>query len=173
MRRTSIQATSSIILPEDGVAVGSQGRRGLSRMLLRSVAQALLRRSGCLYRSSKNRLSPNRLAIADRIVEERGVMATLFSALVFALIIALFALQNTAMVTVRFLSWEHEASVVLVVIGAACLAQHGHLPLHLATAFGRRGKCAGSVIPFHSQAERIRLLASQAQKEQASFPPDF
>ena len=52
-------------------------------------------------------------------------MATLFIALVFALIIALFALQNTAMVTVRFLSWEHEASVVLVVIGAACFGGIG------------------------------------------------
>ncbi|MCC2642872.1 MAG: putative Universal stress protein [Nitrospira sp.] len=39
----------------DMIAVGSQGRRGLSRLLLGSVAEALLRRSGCPVLIVKNR----------------------------------------------------------------------------------------------------------------------
>lgn len=98
-------------------------------------------------------------------------MATLFIALLFALVIALFALQNTAMVTVRFLLWEHEASLVLVVLGAACLGA----ALAFAASLGprlrqtREMRRLGATV--HSQAERIRQLDSHAQEEHAPFPP--
>jgi uncharacterized integral membrane protein len=40
-------------------------------------------------------------------------------ALIFAVIVALFAIQNTTVVVVRFLLWEANISLVLVILGAA------------------------------------------------------
>ncbi|MCE3223663.1 MAG: putative Universal stress protein [Nitrospira sp.] len=39
----------------DMIAVGTQGRRGLSRLLLGSVAESLLRRAGCPLLVVRNR----------------------------------------------------------------------------------------------------------------------
>lgn len=46
---------------------------------------------------------------------------TLVLAVVFAFIIALFAVQNSMMVNVTMLKWNIEASLVLVILGAASL----------------------------------------------------
>ncbi|MFZ5943324.1 MAG: LapA family protein [Bacillota bacterium] len=56
----------------------------------------------------------------------------LVSALVFALIVAVFAVQNTMMVTISFLLWEFSISLVLVILGAAAI---GALCVFLVGAF--------------------------------------
>jgi len=45
----------------------------------------------------------------------------LVGALIFALLVAVFAVQNTLMVTISFLMWEFNISLVLVILGAASL----------------------------------------------------
>lgn len=48
-------------------------------------------------------------------------MGTLILAVVFALMIALFAIQNHAAVTVRLFAWEYETSLALLILGAVSL----------------------------------------------------
>lgn len=46
------------------------------------------------------------------------MQAYLIAALIFALLIAAFAIQNTMVVTVHFLIWQTEISLVLVILGS-------------------------------------------------------
>ena len=46
---------------------------------------------------------------------------TLLFSIGFAFLIALFAVQNSAVVNVNLLTWNIEASLVLVILGAASL----------------------------------------------------
>lgn len=48
-------------------------------------------------------------------------MTSLFVALGLAILIALFALQNTFPVTVQFLFWEYQTSLVLVILGSTAI----------------------------------------------------
>jgi len=43
---------------------------------------------------------------------------SLIFALIFALIVAFFAIQNTTVVTIQFLFWQSELSLVLVILGS-------------------------------------------------------
>ncbi|PKM86967.1 MAG: hypothetical protein CVU87_10595 [Firmicutes bacterium HGW-Firmicutes-12] len=43
----------------------------------------------------------------------------LISALVFSLLVAVFAIQNTEMVVIKFLTWSFPVSLVLIVLGSA------------------------------------------------------
>lgn len=45
----------------------------------------------------------------------------LVCALVFALAVAIFAVQNTAAVTISFLLWQFKTSLVIVILGSASL----------------------------------------------------
>ena len=49
------------------------------------------------------------------------MIATLLLTLILAIVTALFALQNTAPATVRFLVWEYQTSLVLVILSSAAL----------------------------------------------------
>jgi len=60
----------------------------------------------------------------------------LVCALVFALIVAIFAVQNTTMVAIIFLLWEFRVSLVLVILGAAAI---GALCVFLVGAFKNIG----------------------------------
>ncbi|MCX7780579.1 MAG: LapA family protein [Negativicutes bacterium] len=46
-------------------------------------------------------------------------MAYLFFAFVFALVVAIFAIQNSVPVTVTFFIWNIQTSLVIVILGAA------------------------------------------------------
>ncbi len=48
-------------------------------------------------------------------------MTSLLVALSLAILIALFALQNTFPVTVQFLFWEYQTSLVLVILGSTAI----------------------------------------------------
>jgi Uncharacterized integral membrane protein len=95
-------------------------------------------------------------------------MATLFIALLFALVIALFALQNIATVTVRFLLWEYEASLVFVVLGAASLGAAFAFVASLGPRLRQTREMRRLAATVHSQAERIRSLDSNAREEHVS-----
>lgn len=43
----------------------------------------------------------------------------LVSALVFSLLVAVFAIQNTEIVVIKFLTWNFSVSLVLVILGSA------------------------------------------------------
>jgi len=45
----------------------------------------------------------------------------LVSALIFALLVAIFAIQNTTVVVINFLMWKFHTSLVLVILGSALL----------------------------------------------------
>ncbi len=45
----------------------------------------------------------------------------LILALVFAVFVALFAVQNAGQITVNFLAWEWNTSVAVIILGAAAL----------------------------------------------------
>lgn len=45
----------------------------------------------------------------------------LFSALVFSLVVAIFAIQNAVQVTVNFLFWNFQTSLVVVILSAALI----------------------------------------------------
>jgi len=48
-------------------------------------------------------------------------MTSLFVALGLAILIAVFALQNTFPVTVQFLFWEYQTSLVLVILSSTAI----------------------------------------------------
>jgi len=54
-------------------------------------------------------------------------MTSLFVALGLAILIALFALQNTFPVTVQFLFWDYQTSLVLVILGSTAIGPLGPL----------------------------------------------
>lgn len=85
-------------------------------------------------------------------------MPTLFIAFVFAALIAVFALQNTAQVSVHFLIWDYETSLVLVILGSAVLGAM----LTFLTSLGpriRRGREVRQLKQTcESQGVRIRQL---------------
>lgn len=60
----------------------------------------------------------------------------LVSALVFSLIVAIFAIQNTVMVTVQFLTMQASVSLVLVILGSAVV---GALALFFLSLFRQVG----------------------------------
>lgn len=45
----------------------------------------------------------------------------LFSSLVFSLVVAIFAIQNAVQVTVNFLIWNFQTSLVVVILSAAVI----------------------------------------------------
>jgi lipopolysaccharide assembly protein A len=95
-------------------------------------------------------------------------MPALFLAFLFALVIALFALQNTVTVNVRVLAWEYDASLVLIILASAML---GALLTFLASLGSRmrRARVTRQLEEtVQSQGERIREL--ERSHEQPSPP---
>lgn len=88
-------------------------------------------------------------------------MAILILAFLLALGTAVFALQNTDAVTIKFLLWEYQTSLVLVIFGSAGTG----VILALLTSLGGRWKGSRSrrslESTIHSQGERIRELEKQ------------
>lgn len=85
-------------------------------------------------------------------------MTYLILTLILALVTAAFALQNTGVATIKFLFWEYQTSLVLVILGSAGL---GAVLTFLASLGGRwkRIRTRRSLeSTVHSQGERIREL---------------
>lgn len=81
----------------------------------------------------------------------------LVGALLFALLVAVFAVQNTIAVQVVFLFWQFEVSLVLVILGSACF---GALCLFLVSMFKNFG-----VWRKHRELEGKNKLLNEKIKE--------
>lgn len=81
----------------------------------------------------------------------------LISALAFSLLVAIFAIQNTEMVVIKFLTWSFSISLVLVVLGAAVA---GALVLYFLGLF----KQVGSWIKIRQLNQRKNELENQVKK---------
>ncbi|CAI4033758.1 LapA_dom domain-containing protein [Nitrospira tepida] len=80
-------------------------------------------------------------------------MPSLVIALILLLVAAAFALQNTEVVTVQFLLWDYQASLVLIILGATLL---GTLLAFLA-----------SIGPRLRRAKELRRLESLTKNQEA------
>jgi len=99
-------------------------------------------------------------------------MTFLILTLILALVTAAFALQNTDVATIKFLFWEHQTSLVLVILGSAGL---GVVLTFVASLGGRwRGSRTRRSLEstVHSQGERIRELEEKLRlTDEPSRPP--
>ena len=90
-------------------------------------------------------------------------MPSLIVALILLLIVAAFALQNTDVVTVQFLLWDYQASLVLIILGAVLLG----VVLALLASIGprlRRGRELRRLESLtKSQESRIQELEAKLQ----------
>ncbi len=87
---------------------------------------------------------------------------TLLLAIVFAFLIALFAVQNSMLVSVNMFKWNIEASLVLVILGAAALGFCMALFLLLYAQFRLR-------FQLYKSQSRIRQLEQEVGRLQ---PPE-
>lgn len=88
-------------------------------------------------------------------------MATLFLAFLLALLTAVFALQNTAPATVRFLIWEYESSLVIVILASAALGSALAFVLSLGPRWRRARETSRLLTTIETQGARIRELQEQ------------
>lgn len=97
-------------------------------------------------------------------------MPMMLVALLFAILIAIFALQNTEMVHVRLFVWEHEASLVLIVLGSAMLGAMLVFLASLGPRIRRAREARQLEQAVQSQGERIRQLETVIKALQAPSP---
>jgi uncharacterized integral membrane protein len=99
-------------------------------------------------------------------------MTILILILILALVTTSFALQNTDVVTIKFLFGEYQTSLVLVILGSA---GSGAALTFLASLGGRwRGSRTRRSLEstVHSQGERIRELKEKLRlAHETSRPP--
>ncbi|MDO9116578.1 MAG: LapA family protein [Nitrospira sp.] len=98
-------------------------------------------------------------------------MPTLFIALLFAILIAVFALQNTVAVTVHFLVWDYDTSLVLIILGSAMLGALLTFLASLGPRFTRAKQTRQLEETVRSQGERIRDLERIASGPRETSPP--
>jgi uncharacterized integral membrane protein len=79
-------------------------------------------------------------------------------ALLFAILIAVFALQNTVTVNVRLFVWEYETSLVLIILGSATLGAMLTFLASLGPRIRRVRETRQLEQTVRSQGERIRQL---------------
>ena len=100
-------------------------------------------------------------------------MNTLILAFLLALATAVFALQNTDSVTIKFLLWEYETSLVLVIFGSTGIG----VILALLASLGGRWKGSRTrqslESTVNSQRERIGELEQQLSlAHEPTRPPE-
>ncbi len=83
----------------------------------------------------------------------------LISALLFSLLVAVFAIQNTEQVIIKFLTFQFPISLVLVILGSAVV---GALSLYFLGLF----KQVGSWIKFRQLQHQKEDLENQVKKLQ-------
>jgi uncharacterized integral membrane protein len=88
-------------------------------------------------------------------------MATLYLACFIALLTAAFALQNTTPVTVRFLFWQYDSSLLLVIVGAVTLGVLMAFLLAIAPVLRRARQFQYLSTTVASQGARIRRLQGE------------
>ncbi len=89
----------------------------------------------------------------------------LVCALAFAFLIAMFAVQNSTVVTVNLLMWNIEASLVLVILGTAIVGFLSALTLQLFVQLKLRYQ-------LHKAQRRINQLEADLTKHQEILPEE-
>jgi lipopolysaccharide assembly protein A len=97
-------------------------------------------------------------------------MPTLFIAFLFAILIAVFALQNTVAVSVHFLVWDYDTSLVLIILGSAMLGAMLTFLASLGPRFKRARHTRQLEETVRSQGERIRELEGSVRESQETSP---
>jgi len=96
----------------------------------------------------------------------------LVSALVFSLLVAIFAVQNTDIVTIRFLTFQSSVSLVLVILGSAAI---GALALFFLSLFRQVGNWMLIRQLTHQKQElekQVMRLEEELKKSTASNSPE-
>ena len=98
-------------------------------------------------------------------------MGLLILTLIIALTTAVFALQNTDVVTIQFLLWEYQTSLVLVILGSVASG----VVVTLLASVGPRWKGTRHLRSLEttvkSQDTRIRELEESQRLSRESSPP--
>lgn len=92
-------------------------------------------------------------------------MFYLLATVLFSLVVALFAMQNAASVTVSLAVWHVEASLALVVIGSAALGILAAMPIWLMLQIKLRlrlGKVNGRVKELELELANIRKKSAES-----------
>ncbi|MDN5941951.1 MAG: LapA family protein [Nitrospira sp.] len=95
-------------------------------------------------------------------------MGKLIVAVVFALLIAMFAIQNHSVVTVRLFSWEYETSLALVILSAVTIGALLTFVASLGSRIRRTRESRELATTVRRQGERIRELEKSDQKPPVS-----
>ncbi len=82
-------------------------------------------------------------------------------ALVGLFALALFALQNMEAVSVRFLLWSYDTTLVLIILGSAAIGASLVAIVSLGARMRRAREVDRLAVTVHAQAERIRRLEAQ------------
>jgi len=93
-------------------------------------------------------------------------------ALVFAVFVALFAVQNAGQITVNFLAWEWNTSVAVIILGAAAFGaifgglmaviREIQLKLKLRGAEGRANRLETLLEEAEAEKERLETVLAEA-----------
>lgn len=95
-------------------------------------------------------------------------MPSLIIALILLLIAATFALQNTDVVTVQFLLWDYQASLVLIILGAMLLGTLLALLASIGPRLRRSRELRRLESLTKSQEARIREMETQLRQMASS-----
>jgi uncharacterized integral membrane protein len=95
-------------------------------------------------------------------------MPSLIMALILLLIAATFALQNTDVVTVQFLLWNYQASLVLIILGATLLGTLLALLASIGPRLRRSRELRRLESLTKSQEARIIEMETQLQRTASS-----
>jgi uncharacterized integral membrane protein len=95
-------------------------------------------------------------------------MPSLIIALILLLIAATFALQNTDVVTVQFLLWNYQASLVLIILGATLLGTLLALLASIGPRLRRSRELRRLESLTKSQEARIIEMETQLQRTASS-----
>ncbi len=82
-------------------------------------------------------------------------------ALVGLFVLAVFALQNMQAVSVRFLLWSYDTTLVLIILGSAALGACLVTIVSLGARLRRAREVDRLAETVHAQAERIRRFETQ------------
>ncbi len=91
----------------------------------------------------------------------------LITALLFSLLVAVFAVQNTEIVTIRFITWQFSVSLVLVILGSAIV---GALALYFLGLFKQVGawfkirQLDGKKKDLEKQLEKLETMIKGAEE---------
>lgn len=93
-------------------------------------------------------------------------MTSLFVALSLAILIAVFALQNTFPVTVQFLFWEYQTSLVLVILSSTAIGA----VLSAIASFGVRWRHGRETRALTAALEEERKRIAELQRRVRDMP---